>query len=141
MSHVELLQQVVTLFRLYNVSKHLQMMNSFRNHNLTEHQFAQLIGKSKLYQCLPAKEKKQLPNLEMTDSHINLIARNYYRDEAFCKNRDNTINLWNVYNLFTSANKSSYIDTFLSRSVNATNFMNGISLALQGNSAYQWFIE
>lgn len=23
------------------------------------------------------------------------------------------INLWNVYNLFTQANKSSYIDTFL----------------------------
>jgi hypothetical protein len=34
MSCVELLHQVTTLFQFYNVSRHLQMMNSFRNHNL-----------------------------------------------------------------------------------------------------------
>ena len=38
-------------------------MNNFNQYSLTEHQFAQLIGKSKLYQCLPPKERKQLPNL------------------------------------------------------------------------------
>jgi len=141
MSHMELLQQVITLFQFYNVSRHLQLMNSFKQHSLTEHQFAQMIGKSKLYQCLPQKERKLLPNLEMTDSHMNIIARNYYRDEAFCRNRDNTINLWNVYNLFTSANKSSYIDTFLNRSVNATDFIFGISEALNGKTGYKWFIE
>jgi hypothetical protein len=141
MSHVELLQQVVTLFQFYNVSRHLQQMNSFKQHSLTEHQFAQLIGKSKLYQCLPPREKKQLPNLELTDSHINIIARNYYRDEAFRRDSSRAINLWNVFNLFTSANKSSYIDTFLSRSVNATDFIGGISEALNGQQGYRWFIE
>jgi hypothetical protein len=141
MSCGELLQQVITLFQLYNLSRHLQLMNTFKNHNLTEHQFAQLIGKSKLYQCLPQKERKQLPNLEMTDSHINIIARNYYRDEAFCRGSNNVINLWNVFNLFTSANKSSYIDTFLSRSVNATDFIFGLTEALNGKNGYSWFIE
>ena len=141
MSHVELLQQVVSLFQFYNVSRHLQLMNTFRQHNLTEHQFAQLIGKSKLYQCLPPKERKLLPNLELTDSHINIIAKNYYRDEAFSRDRNNAINLWNVFNLFTSANKSSYIDTFLDRSVNATDFIGGISDALNGQNGYRWFIE
>ena len=141
MSCLELFQQVVSLFQLYNVSRHLQLMNTFRQHNLTEHQFAQLIGKSKLYQCLPSKERKQLPNLELTDSHINIIARNYYRDEAFSRNSNRVINLWNVYNLFTGANKSSYIDTFLNRAVNATDFIYGISDALNGNGGYKWFIE
>ena len=141
MSHMELLQQVVSLFQLYNVSRHLQLMNTFRMHNLTEQQFAQMIGKSKLYQCLPPKERKQFPNLELTDSHINIIAKNYYRDEAFSRNSNKLINLWNVYNLFTGANKSSYIDTFLNRSVNATDFISGISDALNGNNNYSWFIE
>jgi len=141
MSHLELLQQIISLFQHYNASKHLQLMNSFRQHSLTEHQFAQLIGKSKLYQCLPPKERKQLPNLELTDSHINIIARNYYRDEAFSRGSNNTINLWNVYNLFTGANKSSYIDTFLSRAVNATDFTFGLTEALNRNSGYKWFIE
>ena len=141
MSHMELLQQVISLFQLYNVTKHLQMMKTFPQHQLTEHQFAQLIGKSKLYQCLPPKERKLLPNLEMTDSHINIIARNYYRDEAFSRDGNNTINLWNVYNLFTGANKSSYIDTFLNRAANATDFINGISEAMSGRNGYSWFVN
>jgi len=141
MSQMDLLQQVISLFQLYNVSKHLQMMNSFGQHQLTEHQFAQLIGKGKLYWCLPPKERKLLPNLEMPDSHINIIARNYYRDESFSRGSNNAINLWSVYNLFTGANKSSYIDTFLDRATNATDFINGISEALKGSSGYKWFIE
>ena len=141
MNHQELVQQIITLFQLYNVSRHLQMMNSFSRHNLSEHQFAQLIGKSKLYQCLPPKEKKLLPSLELTDSHINTIARNYYRDEDFSRNSSKAINLWNVYNLFTSANKGSYIDTFLDRAANATDFIHGVSKALDGKNGYSWFIE
>jgi hypothetical protein len=141
MSCSELQQRVIELFHLYNANRHLQLMNTFKNYSLTEHQFAQLVGKAKLYQCLPPKQQKQLPDLEFNDGHLNIIARNYYRDEAFCRNRDNTINLWNVYNLFTGANRNSYIDTFLNRSVNATDFMSGISEAMSGNNAYRWFIE
>ena len=141
MSHHELVQQVISLIQCYNVSRHLNLMNSFNNHYLTEHQFAQMIGKSKLYQCLPPKEKKLLPNLELTDSHINTIAKNYYNDEDFGRNSNNAINLWNVYNLFTGANKGSYIDTFLDRAANATEFIGGISKALDGHNGYSWFIE
>ena len=141
MSHLELLQQVVTLFQLYNATRHLQLMKSLTQRSLTEHQFAQMIGKTKLYQCLPPKERKLLPNLELTDSHINIIARNYYRDKDFGRDGNHVINLWNVHNLFTSANKGSYIDTFLGRSVNATEFVSGLSEALNGNNGYRWFIE
>ena len=141
MSYHELVKQVISLIQCYNVSRHINLMNSFNSHYLTEHQFAQLIGKSKLYQCLPPKEKKLLPNLELTDCHINTIAKNYYRDEDFSRDSNNTINLWNVYNLFTGANKGSYIDTFLDRAANATEFIGGISKALDGQNGYSWFIE
>ena len=141
MSQFELLKQIITLFGLYNASKHLQMMNSFRQHQLTEHQFAQMVGKARLYHYLPSKEKKNLPPLEFTDSHLSIIARNFYRDEAFSRDSNRAISLWNVFNLFTSANKSSYIDTFLSRGVNATDFILGLSEALNGSNGYSWFIE
>ena len=137
----QLLQKVIELFQQYNLSNHLHLMDSFKNHSLTERQFAQLIGKTRLYQCLPPKEQKLLPKFEFNDSQLNTIARNYYKDDAFCRNEDNTINLWNVYNLFTSANKNSYIDTLLDRAVNATDFMYGISQAINGNKGYKWFIE
>jgi hypothetical protein len=49
--------------------------------------------------------------------------------------------LWNVYNLFTGAVKSSYIDSYLERNVNAHTFTNSVSEALKGNSGYHWFFE
>ena len=115
---------------------------SVQEQSLTEHQFAQLIGKTRLYQFLPPKERKTLPAMEFTDSHINAIAKAYYADENFGRaNSATDIDLWRVYNLFTGANKSSYIDTFLDRSQNATNLISGIGRALEGDNEYRWFIE
>lgn len=42
------------------------------------------------------------------------------------------LNLWNLYNLSTQANKLSYIDTFLDRNVNAFNFSNRLLKTLNG---------
>jgi len=137
----ELLTQSVELFQKYNAAEQLQLLNSFGHHSLTEHQFAQLVGKTRLYQCIPSNQKKMLPAMDFGDGQLNIIARNYYQDKPFCRNGDGTINLWKVYNLFTEANKNSYIDTFLDRATNATNFLNGVSMALQGDTKYQWFIN
>lgn len=50
--------------------------------------------------------------------------------------------MWKFYNLITGANKSSYLDTFLGRSVNATEVSVGLTEALNGRDmAYSWFIE
>lgn len=76
------------------------------------------------------------PNMEMTDSQINMIAKNYYQDENFTK-EGNSINMWRVYNLLTGANKSSYIDNFLDRSLNTTQLTEGLSRAVQGDSQYR----
>ena len=128
------------LFSKYDANKHLRFMQEFQKYSLTEHQFAQFLGKSRMYQCLPSKEKRMLPNMEMTDSQINTIARKYYIDENFAK-EGNSISMWRVYNLLTGANKSSYIDNFLDRSLNATQLTEGLSRAVQGDSEYRWFID
>ena len=142
MSCTDLLNAVIELFRSYNPAQHLHYMNQYKDSYLSEHQFAQLIGKTRLYQCLPPKQKKLLPILDFTDSHINMVAKSYYADENFCKDESaGNINLWNVYNLFTGANKNSYIDNFLDRSLNATQLIGGINKALYGDHEYKWFID
>ena len=141
MSVQELFDATVRLFETYNTDAHLRLMSNMLNYSLTEHQFAQLIGKTRLYQYLPTAERKMLPAMEFTDGHINSVAKSYYSDENFGRVDGDDIDLWRVYNLFTGANKSSYIDTFLDRSLGATNLITGISHALDGDSAYRWFID
>ncbi|MNT37830.1 hypothetical protein D3C72_1739880 [compost metagenome] len=116
-------------------------MKSLTSSYLTEHQFAQLIGKSRLYQHLPKKDKVTIPNLNFNDSQLNTIAKDYYEDDSFSRMEDGRINLWNVYNLFTQANKSSYIDTFLDRNLNAFDFTQGIKKTLSGDESYHWFLS
>lgn len=142
MNTTGLLNTVIEMFKSYNPAQHLHYMNQFKDSYLTEHQFAQLIGKTRLYQNLPASQKKLLPALDFTDSHINMVAKAYYGDENFSKpEKADNISLWNVYNLFTGANKNSYIDNFLDRSLNASQLIGGINKALYGNDEYKWFID
>lgn len=142
MNPSDLFRSVVELFQAYDAEKHLRLMNEFQQYSLSEHQFAQFLGKSRMYQCLPASEKRLLPSLEMTDSQINMIARNYYQDDHFARvqGADN-ISMWRVYNLLTGANKSSYIDNFLDRSLSASQLSEGLNKAIQGDDEYKWFIN
>lgn len=73
--------------------------------------------------------------------NFNTIAKDYYQDDSFCRNNEGNINLWSVFNLFTQANKSSYIDTFFERTLNAFEFNQGICKAISGNSDYHWFLS
>ena len=138
---VELQSKAIELMQNYNAEIHLMEMKELTQDYLSEHQFAQLIGRSRLYQHLPKSEKSQIPFLNFNDSHINTMAKDYYEDKNFCRMEDGSINLWSVYNLFTQANKSSYIDTFLDRNLNAFEFSKGIQKALNGNSDYHWFLS
>ena len=138
----DLMAKVIELITSYNAKKHLDLMGSFQNYSLTESQFAQFLGKSRLYQCLPMEQKKLLPSFLMTDTQINLVARSYYHDEDFGVSKAGAeLSMWNLYNLLTSANKSSYIDNFSERALNATHISDGITKALDGETRYDWFIR
>lgn len=138
----DLINRMKNLMETYQPNLHLKELENLQDYHLTESQFAQIIGKSRLYNYLPKKEKLNLPELLMNDGHISTIAKDYYNDESFCREENGDINLWNMFNLFTGANKSSYIDTFLDRGVNAFEFSKGISKALSnGNSNYAWFLS
>lgn len=137
----ELQTKVLDVMQNYNAELHLMEMKELTQDFLSEHQFAQLIGRTRLYQHLPKSEKLGIPELYFNDSHINTMAKDYYEDQNFSRMEDGRINLWSVFNLFTQANKSSYIDTFLDRNLNAFEFSKGIQKTLNGNSDYHWFLS
>ncbi|WP_294231981.1 DUF3871 family protein [uncultured Chryseobacterium sp.] len=138
---LELKSKAIEVMQGYNAELHLMEMKELTQDFLSEHQFAQLIGRSRLYQHLPKSEKQNIPLLNFNDSHINTMAKDYYEDNNFCRQKNGEINLWDVYNLFTQANKSSYIDTFLDRNLNAFEFTQGIQKTLNGSSDYHWFLS
>jgi hypothetical protein len=137
----DLVKRVFDLVGNYNMRIHLDTMKEFGKYSLTEHQFAQMIGKARLYQYLPAAMKKEIPALSLNDSQFNAVARDYYTDHSFCRDVNGDINLWKLYGLFTGANKSSYIDTFLDRSVSAFTFSESLLQALEHESNMSWFLS
>jgi hypothetical protein len=129
-----------TLLQNYNAQVHLEQMKLLTGHSLTEQQFAKLVGRCRMYSYLPTAIKKNIQPLLLTDTQLGMMCRDYYRSNSFCKDSDGNINLWKVYNLFTGANKSSYIDNFIDRSVNAYEFVEQIRFALQECST-NWFLR
>lgn len=129
------------LFRDYNMMQHLAVMSAYRGLSMSETQFAQFLGKCRLYQYLPTARKKQLPEMLITDTQIGMVAKSYFDDENFGIGNDNAISLWKVFNLFTGANKASYIDNFLDRAQNATQVTTGLARALNGDREYAWFLQ
>src|SRR5690606_13162574 len=88
----ELTAKILEVVNGFNAEKQMKEMKQLSNYSLTENQFAQLIGKSKLYNHLPKQEKEVLPELLLTDNHFATIARDYYSDIGFSRNQDKEIN-------------------------------------------------
>lgn len=136
----DLYRNVLDMLHNYNPAKHIHMMQTLGNTYLTEHQFCQILGKMRLYQALPQKIQRNIPQLLITDTQINSVAKAYISDPNF-GSYGSDIDMWKFYNLLTGANKSSYIDSFLDRSLNATEMAKGINSALHGDNRYSWFIN
>ena len=133
MSLGELYRAATELFRSYSADTHLNQMRRLQDFSISEAQFARFLGRSRMYQFLPGREK---------DTQINLVTRAYYGDENFGRQADGKeLSMWRMYNLLTGAGKSSYIDSFLDRSLNAGELSAGICRALGGDSEYSWFIR
>jgi hypothetical protein len=129
-----------TLIEGYNATYHMHALRKLNQYSLTEHQFAHLIGRCRMYNHLPHGKKKDLSPLLLNDTQLGAIVKDYYRDNSFCKDEHGNINLWRLYNLFTGNNRSSYIDSFLDRSVNSFHFVEDLRFALD-NKTTCWFLN
>ena len=140
MSIPELFNRVFQLLTRFDAEKQINHLSTLSEYALTEHQFAQLVGKSRLYQYLPQKTKKALDTVvPISDTQISMVGKDYYEDKSFCRSESGDIDMWKVYNLFTEATKSSYIDTFLDRNVGSLLFINSLIDHLR-DKQQSWFL-
>lgn len=136
----QLVDAIFTLVTNYNAEQHLKKLKQLNEHELSEQQFANLIGRCRMYPFLDQKDKALIPELHFGDNQLGMVLKDYYNDESFCRSGNGYINTWKFYNLLTGANKSSYIDTFLDRSVNAFDFTIAITQALADKES-NWFLN
>ena len=139
MSLRQLYQQALELFYSFNPAKDIHLMQTLSNTYLTETQFAQIVGRMRLYQAIPQRLSRNIPQLLITDSQINAVCRGYYSNPDF-RGQEGVLSMLHFHNLLTESNKSSYIDSYLTRAVNATDVAVGLNNALHGDTTYQWFL-
>lgn len=114
-NNIETLEfEIAKLISNYNAELILDKIEKLKNYSISEHQFAQLLGKCRMYQYLPKVQKDKLPIIDITDSQVNNVAKQYYYDDNFACS-SNGIDLWSLYNLFTHSSKTSYIDRYVDR--------------------------
>ena len=131
----------LSLLNMFDMAKQITLLRNLGDLMLDERQFCQIIGRMRLYSYLPATMQRSIPQMLITDSQINNVAKQYFRDDNFRAEVNGEISLWKFYNLITGATKNSYIDTFLQRSANATETVMGIASALrEEDSGYKWFL-
>ena len=139
-SVLELKAKIYALINSYDKKKHLEQMKEMNNFSITETEFAQLIGKMKLYSFLDKETKRNLFHLNINDNQINSIIKDYHIDPNFARFENGTIDFWRLYNLFTEASKSSYIDTNFEKNVNAYEFINYLANFIK-NDTDNWFLH
>jgi len=104
--------QLVNLLNSFNKDQWFQQLNELSTRMIDSEQFAQLVGKMRLELYDPNSGIDTM----LGDQQMGHVVRGYFYNKHFGADSSGYITLWNVYNLFTEANKSSYVDKFLSRS-------------------------
>lgn len=118
---------VENLIRSFDATKQLSALKSFGEIDLSETEFAQIVGRTRMHKHLSEQSKTEMPSMLLGDQQMGAVVRDFYLDKNFGSEMGGNISLWQFYNLLTGANKSSYIDSFLERGVNAHDFSNNIA--------------
>ena len=145
MTEADIMQRSLELFNGFNPHKEdtLRLLENLSSTTISEEQFCQIIGRMRLYQFLPLAEQKQLPPLTIGDQAVNAMVKNYISNPNFGKKEGEEFTAWNLMQLANEAVKQSYIDKWLDRNQNCTDFSIGIQKALNGEDTegYSWFLN
>ena len=145
MTEADIMQKTLELYNGFEpmMDETLQRLEDLHDTPISEELFCKIIGRMRLYQALPAKEQKELPTLTLGDSTVNAMVKNYVTNENFGKRNNQDITCWNFLQLANEAVKQTYIDKFVDRNQNCTDFSIGIQRAIEGTDTegYSWFIS
>ena len=97
----------LSLLNMFDMAKQITLLRNLGNLMLDERQFCQILGRMRLYSYLPATMQRIIPQMLITDSQINNVAKQYFRDDNFRAEDNGEISLWKFYNLITGATKNS----------------------------------
>lgn len=128
--------KIERLFLEFQVDQALEKLKAWESIEISENQFVQFLGRSRLYPNLSKNHQASIFPLEITDSQMMSVAREYEKEYYSLHEK---ISLWQFYNLLTLAVKSSYIDSYLSRCVNSTDLTTHLMNHLNGKEE-SWFL-
>tara|TARA_R110002051_G_scaffold88179_4_gene155435 strand:+ start:26905 stop:27882 length:978 start_codon:yes stop_codon:yes gene_type:complete len=132
--------QIVKLLTTYDMDRQVSEMTKFQSYVLNETQFAHFVGKLRMWCHLEKEERRDKFAIALSDSQINKVIKDYYTCPNFKRSDDGSIDLWRLYNLFTEANKSTYIDKSLERNVNAYELTQNLANAIE-TKQFNWFLN
>ena len=143
MTEADIMAKSYQLFSTFNPNENLRLLENLRTTRLSEEQFCNIVGRLRLQQALPTAERNLLPKFDLGDQAVNNMVRGYVSNPNFGRERDD-FTCWNLLQLANEAVKqTSYIDRFIDRNQNATDFALGIQNALNHNDdkGYDWFLH
>lgn len=145
LTEADIMQKTFELFGGFEsrMDDTLHQLEGLRTTPISEELFCQIIGRMRLYQVLPVSEQKKLPQLTIGDTAVNAMVRNYVTNPNFGITSGDDFTCWNLMQLGNEAVKQSYIDKWLERNQNCTDFAIGIQKAINGDDTegYSWFIS
>jgi hypothetical protein len=128
------------LFEQFNYGLLITSLKGLAQQEISENKFATLVGRCRMYNHLSRSVQNNVPLMQFGEVQMGNVVSNYYKNENFSKQADGSISLWKLYNLFTGANKSSYIDSFAYKAVNAFSFVYGLKTAIEQKEDH-WFLN
>ena len=137
----DLMKYCLEVFKGYDYQSHIDEMTSLNDTMIDVPTLAQFLGRARMYNALPARQKAELnlPEFILPEAQINSLIRDYYSDENF-GGFGREISAWCFYQLLTNY-KNNYIDLAMPRTINAYDTAVGISKAIRHEDpAWSWFI-
>ena len=146
LTEADVYQKAYQLFRRFDPEKEdtLKLIENLNNTRISESLFCYIIGRLRLYQALPTEQQKSLPSIEIGDQAVNSAVRGFVSNPNFgIKEGESSISMFEMLQLFNEAIKQTYIDKWVDRNQNCTDFALGIQKAIQGNDTegYNWFLQ
>ena len=146
MTEADIMQKSLELFRNFDPHKEdtLRLLENLSTTTISEEQFCNIIGRLRLLQFLPLEEQKQHPSFTLGDQGVNWMVKGYVNNPNFGRKEGEDMNCWTLMQLANeSVKQSAYIDKFIDRNQNATDFAIGIQKAINGEDTegYDWFLN
>lgn len=147
LTEADVYEKATALFRSFDPEKEntLAMLENLGTTRISESEFCKIIGRLRLYQALPASEQNVLPKVILGIQAVDKIVQGYVSNPNFgLKEGADSISLWELLQLANEAVKQgAYIDNWLERNQNCTDFVLGIQRALLGTDqdGYDWFLN